>query len=78
LIQNEETKKFILADIKAMGKQAQFVGYEIPFKIHLTTIAFTEENSLLTTTLKFKRFEAKNFFMSVIKDLYDGAKLMGE
>lgn len=33
---------------------------------------------MLTPTFKFKRFEAKNFFISEIKNMYDGAKLVGE
>jgi long-chain acyl-CoA synthetase len=39
---------------------------------------FTVENDLLTPTFKLKRNEAKNYFISEIKDMYGGAKLQGE
>jgi len=65
----------IFEDIKRIAKENELFGFEIPYKLYFTTIAFTVENDLLTPTFKFKRFEAKQFFLTVIKDLYDGAKL---
>jgi long-chain acyl-CoA synthetase len=53
------------------------VGYEIPMKLRFTFHPFSVENDLLTPTFKFKRFEAKHFFLSEIKTMY-GSKLQGE
>jgi long-chain acyl-CoA synthetase len=39
---------------------------------------FTIENDLLTPTFKLKRNDAKKFFLTDIKRMYDGAKLQGE
>ena len=44
----------------------------------MTSNAFTVENGLLTPSFKLKRNEAKHYFFSEIKDMYDGAKLQGE
>ena len=56
----------------------QFHGFEIPAKVHLSSHIFTVENDILTPTFKVKRDKAKSFFLSEIKDMYDGAKLQGE
>jgi len=44
----------------------------------LTSHAFTVENDILTPTFKVKRDKAKEFFLSEIKDMYEGAALQGE
>lgn len=78
ILQNEKTKKLIQDEIKGKSKEAGFFGFEIPQKTHITDIAFTVENDLLTPTFKLKRNEAKKFFLKEIKAMYDGAKLQGE
>jgi long-chain acyl-CoA synthetase len=60
------------------AKEAGLFGFEIPQKSHITAIAFTPDNDLLTPTFKLKRNEAKKFFLNEIKELYGGAKLQGE
>lgn len=65
-------------ELKKKGKEASFVGYEIPQRVFLSPTPFTVENELLTTTFKLKRHETKKYFFNEIKDLYDGAKLLGE
>jgi long-chain acyl-CoA synthetase len=47
-------------------------------KVNLTTTVFSIDNDLLTPTFKLKRNEAKRYFFSQIKDMYNGAKLQGE
>lgn len=78
MLQDESYKWFILDEIKKMAKQAGFFGFEVPFKIHLTSTIFSVENDILTPTFKLKRNEAKQYFFSQIKEMYDGALLQGE
>lgn len=77
-LKNEELNKHIQNEIRLKAREAGFFGFEIPTKIHLTSTAFSVENDILTPTFKLKRNEAKLYFYSQIKDLYDGAKLQGE
>lgn len=56
----------------------QFFGFEIPLKVHLSSHVFTVENDILTPTFKVKRDKAKHYFLSQIKDMYDGHLLQGE
>ena len=78
LIKNEKVLKLIQDDMRTLAKSAGFFGFEIPTRVHLTEIAFTAENEILTPTFKLKRNEAKKFFYAEIKNMYDGAKLQGE
>lgn len=80
--------KLYETEIKAKAKEAgvsalfiyylQFFGFEIPQKLLITSTVFSVENDLLTPTFKVKRNEAKQYFLSQIKDMYQGAKLQGE
>jgi long-chain acyl-CoA synthetase len=64
LIKNEQVYKLFEAEIKAKAKEAGFFGFEIPYKLHLTSTVFAVENDLLTPTFKLKRNEAKAYFLS--------------
>ena len=60
------------------SKAAGLFGFEIPTEFHLTEVAFTPENDILTPTFKLKRNDAKMYFLKEIKEMYKGAKLQGE
>jgi len=78
LLKQKETEQFMMDEIKRTSKEEGFYGFEIPQKIHMTATQFTVENELLTPSFKLKRNEAKLYFFSQIKDMYNGAKLQGE
>ena len=78
LLQKDEVVGHFLAELKRVGKEAGFFGFEIPQKAHLTANAFSVENEILTPTFKLKRNDAKKAFYSEIKQMYGGAKLQGE
>jgi len=63
-LDDERTKKFYLEELKTNAKAAGFFGFEIPLKVHLSSIAFTIENDILTPTFKLKRDKARHFFLS--------------
>ena len=67
------TKRF-----KASKEEAKFTGLEIPKKFYFTREEFSEDNGLMTPTMKLKRAEAKQKYLTQIKEMYDGAKLQGE
>lgn len=78
LLKDDKVKKHILENLKKIGKESGFFGFEIPQQVHLTSTVFTVENDLLTPTFKIKRDKVRSYFISQIKDMYGGAKLQGE
>ena len=77
-LKSKEWLEIVNAKFEAAKKEFKFSGLEIPRKFYFTRDEFTLENGLLTPTLKLKRNDAKNLFLTQIKDMYDGAKLQGE
>ena len=63
-------KKEILANLEAIGRKADFKGFEIIKKVYLSPTPFTVENDLATPTLKLRRHIAKKYFEDKIKELY--------
>ena len=78
LLKKDEILNHYLAELKRVGKESSFFGFEIPTKLTLTDKAFSVENEILTPTFKLKRNEAKLAFIDDIKRMYGGAKLQGE
>ena len=78
LCQNTKVKEFLMAEIKAKGKEGGLFGFEIPTQITITHVPFSMENDLLTPTFKLKRAEAKKYYLREIKSMYNGSKLQGE
>lgn len=62
LLVKEELVGHFLAELKRVGKEAGFFGFEIPQKAHLTANVFSVENEILTPTFKLKRNDAKKAF----------------
>jgi long-chain acyl-CoA synthetase len=78
ILKNQKTRDLIKAEITQKCKAAGLHGFEIPSEFHVTDVAFTPENDILTPTFKLKRNEAKLYFLKEIKEMYKGAKLQGE
>jgi long-chain acyl-CoA synthetase len=77
-IQKEEFKELVKEQMGEKRKLHNLNGLEIPKNVHFTANEFTVENDMLTPTFKLKRNEAKIAYLKEIKDMYDGAKLVGE
>ncbi|XP_072975950.1 long chain acyl-CoA synthetase 6, peroxisomal-like [Typha angustifolia] len=60
----------VLADMDAIGKEAQLRGFEFAKSVTLVLEPFTLENGLLTPTFKIKRPQAKAYFAKPIADMY--------
>jgi long-chain acyl-CoA synthetase len=60
----------VLADMDAVGREAQLRGFEFAKVVTLTAEPFSLENGLLTPTLKLKRPQAKARFAKEIAEMY--------
>jgi long-chain acyl-CoA synthetase len=78
LLKSPRINKLYLDEMVHKAREAGLFGFEIPQKAHITHVAFTPDNDILTPTFKLKRNDAKKFFLAEIKELYGGAKLQGE
>ncbi|KAL0387511.1 UNVERIFIED_CONTAM: Long chain acyl-CoA synthetase 7, peroxisomal [Sesamum radiatum] len=56
----------VLAEMDAIGKEAQLRGFEFAKSVTLVPEPFTVENGLLTPTFKIKRPQAKAYFAQAI------------
>ncbi|XP_042393761.1 long chain acyl-CoA synthetase 6, peroxisomal-like isoform X2 [Zingiber officinale] len=70
LCNDQRTKAAVLAEMDAIGKQAQLRGFEFVKAVTLVLEPFTLENGLLTPTFKIKRPQAKAYFTKAISDMY--------
>ncbi|XP_033096900.1 long-chain-fatty-acid--CoA ligase 1-like [Anneissia japonica] len=70
LCRNEEVKKMILENMQSIGKESGLKSFEQVKIIHVTSVQWTVENSLLTPTFKLKRPTLKKQFAEVISRLY--------
>jgi long-chain acyl-CoA synthetase len=68
----------VLADMDAVGREAQLRGFEFAKAVTLTHEPFSIENGLLTPTLKVKRPQAKVHFAKAITDMYSEVSTKGE
>jgi len=78
IIDGEQFKKLINDEMTAKRKSNNLNGLEVPKKLHFIEEEFTVENDMLTPTFKLKRNEAKIAYLKEIKEMYEGAKLVGE
>ncbi|KAJ8768327.1 hypothetical protein K2173_021480 [Erythroxylum novogranatense] len=60
----------VLADMEAVGREAQLRGFEYVKAVTLVCEPFTLENGLLTPTFKIKRPQAKAYFGEAISNMY--------
>ncbi|CAL1396821.1 unnamed protein product [Linum trigynum] len=70
LCNDPRTKATVLAEMDAIGREAQLRGFEFAKAVTLVAEPFTLENGLLTPTFKIKRAQAKAYFQSAITEMY--------
>lgn len=70
LCNNPRVRSAVLADMDAIGKEAQLRGFEFAKAVTLVPEPFTVDNGLLTPTFKIKRPQAKAHFAEAISNMY--------
>lgn len=70
LCNDPRAKAAVLAEMDAVGREAQLRGFEFAKAVTLVPEPFALENGLLTPTMKIKRPQAKEHYAKVISDMY--------
>eukprot|EP01126_Amoeba_proteus_P060712 TRINITY_DN8064_c0_g1_i8.p1 TRINITY_DN8064_c0_g1~~TRINITY_DN8064_c0_g1_i8.p1 ORF type:complete len:998 (-),score=214.16 TRINITY_DN8064_c0_g1_i8:325-3318(-) len=73
-INHPAIKAIVLNDLTALG-QHQLRNYEIPRDIYLETNLWTQENGLLTPSLKLNRLALKKHYKSLLEGIYQKLNL---
>ncbi|CAF0918624.1 unnamed protein product [Adineta ricciae] len=71
LCRDDKLKEIIFNDLKRLAKEYKFKYYETLSNIHLHPEAFSQENGLITSTLKTRRTAVRQYFRNTIQSLYD-------
>ncbi|UJR32742.1 hypothetical protein I4U23_020201 [Adineta vaga] len=71
LCKDTQLKKIILDDLNQLAEKYRLKPYETLSNIYLHPELFSQNNGLLTVTLKTRRANARNHFQSIITSLYE-------
>ena len=71
LFKNKIMEKEILNDCDLIGRKHDLRGFEIPKKIRIVSEAFSQENNLMTPTLKLIAKNIKMKYKDVIQEMYN-------
>src|ERR1700722_14150414 len=75
LCKNEKFKKIVLADLIRLAKDHKLKYYETLSNIYLHAEPFSQENGLVTSTLKTRRTAARQHFQMIINSLYNVSEI---
>ncbi|GFY75213.1 long-chain-fatty-acid--CoA ligase 5 [Trichonephila inaurata madagascariensis] len=75
LCQNKELKKAVLSMLWKVGKERDLTSLYQVGNIYITTEPFSQENGLLSPTMKLKRGVARKKFEEIFQKLYEEGKL---
>lgn len=70
IIQDEESKKFVWSEMMEKAASSNLNSLEKIQQLELIDEEFTQENELLTPTMKIKRPAARQYFKEVVERLY--------
>ena len=70
ICRDEKLKETIFKDMQRLAKDAKFKYYEIVSNIYLHPEPFSQENGLITSTMKTRRTAVRQKFQQVIHSLY--------
>jgi long-chain acyl-CoA synthetase len=70
LMKDEELKQIVLKDLLALAAANNFNSLEKCRAFKLTLEPFSQENDILTPTMKLKRNIAKIYYQKDIEELY--------
>ena len=71
LCKDEKLKEIILADLKRLAKEYKYKYYETISNIYLHPEPFSQENGLVTSTMKTRRTAVRQYFQDRIQSLYE-------
>ncbi|CAF0927028.1 unnamed protein product [Adineta steineri] len=71
LCKDEKLKEIIFADLKRLAKDYKYKHYETISNIYVHPEPFSQENGLITSTLKTRRTAVRQYFQDIIHSLYE-------
>lgn len=67
---SEQIKEAVLQDLINVGKDRGLCSKELPVKVHLATVEWTQDNHLVTAALKLRRKQINEFYAQEINQLF--------
>ncbi|KAI0223595.1 medium-chain fatty acid-CoA ligase faa2 [Massospora cicadina] len=68
---NASARKALVDELDALGKQAGLQGFELVRALHLEPVPFSEQNGLITPTMKTMRPAMKKAYQKILDQLYE-------
>ncbi|CAF1273718.1 unnamed protein product [Rotaria magnacalcarata] len=70
ICKDEKLKEIILTDLHRLAREYKYHRYETIINIHLHPEILSQENGLITSTLKTRRTATRQYFQHIIHSLY--------